>query len=158
MKEVDPNGKSPNTAGAKLDAGKVRPALVLSGFARAILEVSKVGTFGANKYTDNGWVTVPDGIRRYDEAKLRHWLAACVGEDYDKDSGLLHAAHEAWNALAKLDLMLREREKPVDLGSVTAPSEVYIAMIPGEVYIATGDKDEGMYHFGPTGRLTKCTK
>jgi hypothetical protein len=110
MIELDPNGKSPNEAGSKLDAGKVRPALVLGGFARALLAVSAVGTFGANKYTDNGWITVPNGEERYDDALLRHWLYDKTGEKEDKDSLLLHKAHAAWNALAELDLLLRRVE------------------------------------------------
>lgn len=145
--EKDPNGKPANTAGAKLDAGKVRPSLVLRGFASALIEVSKVGTFGAGKYTDNGWVEVPDGVKRYDEAKLRHYLAEAAGEMVDEQTGLLHAAHEAWNALARLDLMLREQEKAVDLGEVS-----------DSVYLATGCESEGLYHLGATGKLTKCTK
>jgi hypothetical protein len=106
--ERDPSGISLNTPGAKADAGKVRPALVLGGFARALLEVSKVGTYGAVKYTDNGWQAVPDGERRYDDANLRHWLNEKAGQTKDTDTALLHAAHAAWNALARLDLMLRE--------------------------------------------------
>lgn len=110
-KEFDPNGKNPHESGAKLDAGKIRPGLVLGGFARALKEVVKVGTYGANKYTDNGWMEVPNGIQRYEEAKMRHWLAQQTGEEVDPDTGLYHAAHEAWNALAKLDLMIRELER-----------------------------------------------
>ena len=60
--EADPNGKRPNEAGAKLDAGKNRLGLVLCGFARALQEVGKVGTYGATKYTDNGWVGAAEGI------------------------------------------------------------------------------------------------
>lgn len=110
-KEADPTGRDQHTSGAKLDAGKVRPALVLGGFARALLEVSKVGTFGATKYTDNGWMEVPNGESRYDDAKLRHWLSEKAGKPLDPDTHLIHAAHEAWNALARLDLILREQEK-----------------------------------------------
>ena len=109
--ETDPNGLHLNTPGAKADAGKNRPALVLGGFARALWEVSKVGTGGAIKYTDNGWMEVPNGISRYDDADMRHWLKEKMGEKYDSDTELLHAAHKAWNALARLDLLLREREK-----------------------------------------------
>lgn len=109
--ETDPNGKALNEKGAKGDAGKVRPSLVLGGFARALLEVSKIGTYGAVKYTDNGWMEVPNGEARYDDAGLRHWLYEKAGQKLDADTQLLHAAHEAWNKLARLDLMLREREK-----------------------------------------------
>lgn len=106
--ESDPHGKSPHEAGAKLDAGKNRPGLVLFSFARALDAVTAVGTYGANKYSDNGWITVPDGERRYTDAMMRHLLKEAGGETHDKDTELLHAAHAAWNALARLDLMLRK--------------------------------------------------
>ena len=109
--ETDPNGKDQHKPGAKLDTGKVRPALVLGGFARALLEVSKVGSYGAVKYTENGWMEVPNGLARYDDAKLRHWLTEKAGIECDPDTHLLHAAHEAWNALARLDLMIRQIEQ-----------------------------------------------
>lgn len=111
MKEKDPSGKDPHEAGAKLDAGKRRDGLVLLGFSRALAAVSAVGTYGANKYTDNGWMSVPNGVNRYTDAMLRHILSEASGELTDKDTGLLHAAHAAWNALARLDLMIRESEK-----------------------------------------------
>lgn len=110
MTERDPNGKPANEAGAKLDAGKNRMGLVLFGFARALQAVSEVGTYGANKYTDNGWMAVPDGVRRYSDAMLRHLMWEAQGEQRDPDTNLLHAAHAAWNALARLDLALREAE------------------------------------------------
>lgn len=105
--ELDPNGRSPNTPGAKLDANKVRFSLTIGGFARALEQVARVSTFGAQKYTDNGWVAVPNGIERYTDAMYRHLMAEHRLEATDPDSGLLHAAHTAWNALARLDLMLR---------------------------------------------------
>lgn len=104
--ELDPTGRSAHEPGAKLDAGKNRPALVLGGFANALSAVTAVGTYGAKKYTDNGWRTVPDGIERYSEAMLRHWLQESKGELHDSETELLHAAHLAWNALARLELML----------------------------------------------------
>ena len=106
-RESDPNGTDPHTAGAKLDAGKHRPNLVLGGFARALTAVSRVGTYGAEKYTNYGWKSVPDGINRYSDAMQRHWLAEAGGELRDPDTTFLHAAHTAWNALARLDLMLK---------------------------------------------------
>jgi hypothetical protein len=108
--EVDPHGKDPHDPGAKLDAGKIRPGLVLGGFARALKEVARVGTYGAQKYTENGWVLVPNGVDRYDDAMLRHWLDEHCGVELDKDTELRHAAHAAWNALARLDLLVRQAE------------------------------------------------
>lgn len=106
--EADPHGKDAHQPGAKLDAGKLRAGLVLGGFSRALAAVAAVGTHGAAKYTDNGWVEVPDGVSRYTDAMWRHLLTEAAGEARDRDSGLHHAAHAAWNALARLDLMLRE--------------------------------------------------
>ena len=106
----DPNGLDPHAPGAKLDAGKVRPELIFRGFARALYAVAEVATFGANKYTDDGWEKVPDGEKRYRNAGYRHMLARHAGQLYDDQSGLLHAAHEAWNKLAELELMLRTQE------------------------------------------------
>ena len=108
-KESDPNGIPQHAPGAKLDAGKTRLWLVFSGFARALEEVGKVGTFGAKKHCDDGWRSVPDGTARYSDALLRHLLKEATGEVLDADSELLHAAHAAWNALARLELLLAER-------------------------------------------------
>jgi hypothetical protein len=107
--EVDPHGKDPHDGGAKLDAGKPRMGLVLGGFAKALIEVGKVGTYGAEKYSDNGWLEVPDGIERYTDAGLRHLLYNLSGEANDPDTELSHLAHEAWNALAVLELSLRKK-------------------------------------------------
>lgn len=90
-----------------MDAGKARMGLVFGGFRHALTEVAKVGTFGANKYTDNGWISVPNASARYRDALYRHLLA---DEIDDSESGLPHLAHAAWNALAILELYLTEEE------------------------------------------------
>lgn len=109
--ERDPNGKSQHESGSKLDHGKNRLGLVLLAFSRALKEVGEVGTFGANKYTDNGWLNVPNGIERYTDAMLRHLLQEAMGEKIDPDSQMLHSAQVAWNALARLELQMREYGK-----------------------------------------------
>ena len=107
--ESDPHGKGPHEPGAKLDSGKPRLGLVLGDFARALAEVGKVGTYGAEKYSPRGWLEVPGGEVRYLDALYRHLLADARGEDLDPDSGLLHLAQVAWNCLAVLELRLRVR-------------------------------------------------
>lgn len=109
MTELDPTGRKPSEPGAKLDDGKTMAGL-LPDFSRALLAVAEVGTFGARKYSRGGWVEVPDGVVRYSDALWRHLLAETI-EPSDNQSGMLHAAHAAWNALARLDLMIREAEK-----------------------------------------------
>jgi len=109
--EHDPTGKKPHEAGAKLDAGKPRPSLVLGEFSHALWEVCRIGTYGANKYSDNGWQEVPNGLARYEDAQLRHWMRYHMGEVQDPESELPHLAHEAWNALARLEMVCRELKK-----------------------------------------------
>lgn len=110
--EKDPNGLNAKEPGSKLDAGKVEVLRgAVSYFPRALLAVARVSQFGARKYSWKGWEQVPDGIRRYGDALVRHLVDEAIFGEFDKDSGELHAAHEAWNSLARLELILKEKEK-----------------------------------------------
>lgn len=100
----DPTGVDQHAPGAKLDGGKMRPALVLGGFSSAVEAMVKVGSDGARKYTDNGWKTVPNGKARYEDALLRHLLAHLRGELIDEESGSPHISHCMWNAAAIYEL------------------------------------------------------
>lgn len=114
--EADPNGMAPQTLGAKLDAGK--PAVwrgLLDYFPRACIAVSDVSTRGAAKYAWKGWEQVQDGINRYGDALARHIVKEGIEGLYDIGSGglgpeVLHASQVAWNAMARLELILRENE------------------------------------------------
>lgn len=112
--EKDPNGIDSKTPGAKLDAGK--PSVwrgLLDYFPRACIAVASVSTKGASKYSWKGWESVPEGFERYSDALSRHLLAESIEGPYDSGpKGLgpdvLHAAQVAWNALARLELKLKE--------------------------------------------------
>ena len=96
---------------AKYDGGK--PSVwrgVINYFPRALWAVAEVSTFGSNKYAWNGWEGVEDGFNRYKDAQFRHILLHAIGEEKDDDSRLMHLKHEAWGALATLELYLREQE------------------------------------------------
>lgn len=77
----------------------------------AIEEIVKVYTMGAEKYADDAWKTIPDAHRRYLAALFRHVAAYERGERLDKESGLSHLAHAAWNAIAILWLDLHKDDK-----------------------------------------------
>ena len=112
MKEYTDDPTENVSAGAvKYDGGK-SPIYRggLGYFPRAISAVASVSAFGASKYAWNGWQSVPDGINRYTDAMVRHLGYEAEGEVLDPDSGLHHAKHTAWNALARLELLLREQE------------------------------------------------
>lgn len=108
--EYDPNGRSSKEAGAKLDGGK-SPIFqgLLDYFPRSCEAIAKVSEVGAKKYSWKGWETVPDGIARYSNALARHLIREAI-EEVDKESGRLHAEQVAWNSLARLELILREKE------------------------------------------------
>lgn len=111
--EADPTGRDVHEPGAKLDSGKAPVARgVLQYFPKALREVALLSEFGANKYAWKGWEEVPDGVNRYSDAMARHLLDETEGplDDGPGGSGLLHATAVAWNALARLELMLREEE------------------------------------------------
>jgi hypothetical protein len=111
LQEADPTGRNPHEAGAKLDAGK---APILSGviqyFPRALREVAKVSQYGMTKYTWKGWESVPNGIVRYGDALGRHLVDEIIDGPMDPSTKLRHAAQVAWNALARLELIIQEEE------------------------------------------------
>lgn len=85
--------------GVKHDQGKERVSLIMS---KAILEVAKVGTFGAGKYGDHNY---RKGLKwsRLADAALRHFIKYLAGKRIDEESGLSHLAHVAWNILTMLE-------------------------------------------------------
>lgn len=111
--ETDPTGRDAKQPGSKLDAGK-SPIFqgLLNYFPRACLAVADVSAAGARKYAWKGWETVPDGINRYSDALGRHIVNEQIEGRYDPD-GFLHAAQIAWNALARLELLLRNTKQPL---------------------------------------------
>lgn len=82
--------------GKKHDSEKIRMDLLPF---EALEKVAEVETFGAEIYGDNNWQSVENAGARYRAAMLRHFCADQKGEKYDPESGLLHAAHMATNAL-----------------------------------------------------------
>lgn len=96
------NNKSPIQAGG------------FAYFPRALLEVARVSKYGAEKYSlsyaDLNWQRVDNARERYGDARGRHILGEFIDGPIDPESGELHAAMAAWNALAYLELLLRERD------------------------------------------------
>lgn len=93
------------TEGIKYDSGKLRLAEMMQDFREPLSAVCRVWEFGADKYTKSNWKYVDKAIDRYTNAMLRHLMEeeTCP---FDEESHLLHAAHVAWNALARLQFIL----------------------------------------------------
>ena len=87
--------KFPAPEGIKFDTERIRMELITPEFME---EVGKVLTHGAKKYSPRNW---EKGISysRIIAAMLRHLYAFMRGERIDPESGLLHTAHLACNAL-----------------------------------------------------------
>jgi len=107
--ETDPYSIDTSKPGAKLDAGKVQ-AGTLALFGDALMEVMRLATFGANKYSRGGFLHVPNGHERYSDAMVRHYLKE-ESEGIDPETGIHHDVAVAWNALARLQLKLMEKQK-----------------------------------------------
>ena len=97
-----------HTPGAKDDALKPMPQVVLGGFANALKAVTEIGTHGARKYSRDGWLSVENAEDRYMGALLRHLLEHMSGTTIDEESGFTHLRHLAWNALALVELNERK--------------------------------------------------
>ena len=87
---------------------KLRWDLLPLGLVKKIVEVYH---FGAKKYSENSWQNLDNGYNRYKAALFRHVEAFESGEMTDKESGLNHLAHAAWNCLAMLYFALNESKK-----------------------------------------------
>jgi hypothetical protein len=102
---VSGNSQSDNS-GNKFDSGKPRMDLLPMD---ALLEVAKVLTFGSAKYGDRNWEKGID-VQRLRAAQLRHDASVEMGQLIDEESGLLHTAHKATDALMELSMRLRNEK------------------------------------------------
>lgn len=85
-----------NKPGVKDDKEKLRYDLLPW---KALNGLVKVLTFGAKKYSPEGWRSVPNATNRYEAALLRHLYALKRGERIDPDSGLRHIDHMVANVI-----------------------------------------------------------
>jgi len=98
--------------GKKFDSGKPPVTQFLRQFPKAIAYLSKLSEYGHNKYGEeednekwDNWKKVENGKFRYEQALGRHLLEENGEVD---ESGFLHIAHTAWDAIAALELELNE--------------------------------------------------
>jgi hypothetical protein len=75
----------------------------------AMIELAKVYAHGCKKYAPRNWEKGLSFDNVYGSLQ-RHAVAWYLGEDNDQDSGLMHMAQVAWNALALVAFQLRGRK------------------------------------------------
>ena len=109
--------------GIKYDSAKPRMNLLPP---KAIMEVAKVLTFGAEKYDAENWRKLDDLQNRYTAGALRHIFAHMDGEKDDPESNISHLAHALCCLLFKLEIELEnaqikeEEPREVDTAKHTA--------------------------------------
>ena len=92
--------------GLKYDSAKPKMNLLPP---KALIEVGKVLTFGAEKYGAENWKELEDLQNRYTAGALRHIFAHMDGEKFDPETNLSHLAHAMCCLLFKLEIELEER-------------------------------------------------
>lgn len=98
--------------GVKLNKNKPQLSLLFKQFPKALEAIVKCSEYGHKKYkeTDQDYLNyqrVEGGSQTYADASLRHRLE----KGNDLESGLPHQFHVAWNALAELELWIKENVK-----------------------------------------------
>ena len=76
-----------------------------------IEEIVKVYTAGAKKYAPNNWMHLENGYERYKAALFRHICEFERGNWRDADTGCIHLAQVAWNAIAMLHIEMEKRKE-----------------------------------------------
>ena len=94
--------------GRKFDTEKPRTYLLPP---KALMEVSRVLTIGAEKYDEQNWRKLDNLQNRYTGATLRHLFAHMDGEKLDPETNLSHIAHAVCCLLFKLEIELEKTEK-----------------------------------------------
>ena len=94
--------------GMKFDSIKPRAYLLPP---KALLEVSKVLTIGAEKYNEENWRKLDNLQNRYTGAALRHLFAHMDGEELDPETNLSHLAHALCCLLFKLEIEIETNQE-----------------------------------------------
>lgn len=94
--------------GQKFDNDKLEMGEFFSQFPKALEGLCTVAQYGKIKYSEgNGNVNfkaVPNAIKRYKDATVRHLMAYLKGEWLDSESLCPHLYHLLWNISALIEL------------------------------------------------------
>ena len=123
--------------GKKFDTKKPKAYLLPP---KALMEVSRVLTIGAEKYDEENWRKLDNLQKRYTGATLRHLFAHMDGERLDPETNLSHLAHALCCLLFKLEIELEEAEKK---GLRGFDGCEYITSNKRDAYAGLTDYEEG---------------
>jgi hypothetical protein len=91
--------------GRKFDSEKPKMYLLPP---KSMVEISKVLTFGAQKYDEDNWRKLDNLQNRYSGGALRHIFAHLDGELKDEETNYSHLAHAICCLLFKLEIELEK--------------------------------------------------
>ena len=89
----------------KADAGKISTLIFDQDFVEAQEVIAQVFEYGFQKYSRRSFYKVAHDD--WEKAEIRHKKARYKGELRDPESGLLHLAHQAANAIVMLQLHIK---------------------------------------------------
>lgn len=94
----------------------------IARFPRAMLEIARVSVFGTTKHdvplNDMSYMDLPNAGTVYNDAEARHLVGLAIDGNVNADpadGGMLHLAQKAWDALAALEIFLRDQERQAAL-------------------------------------------
>lgn len=101
----------PKEEGVKTNKNKPQLSILFTQFPKALEAIARCSEYGHLKYRDTdfdylNYQRVEGGSKTYADAGLRHRLHK--KSTADTESQLPHAYHVAWNALAELELLIKE--------------------------------------------------
>lgn len=97
--------------GVKHDNGKPQFHLLKN---EALLEVVKVLTYGAKKYSPDNWKLLENSQTRYFDAANRHMWQWHSGEKRDPESGYHHLAHAISSLMFIMQMDIEQRQQILD--------------------------------------------
>ena len=127
--------------GKKFDSEKPMMQLLPS---KALVEVSKVLSFGANKYGKENWRELDDLQDRYTGGTLRHIFAHMDDEFKDPETNYSHLAHAVCGLLFKLEIELEKDKEERLRESISAEHRESDSTAKPEFFGKTYHKETGV--------------
>ena len=129
------------SVGKKFDSDKPMMQLLPS---KALVEVSKVLSFGANKYGKENWRELDDLQDRYTGGTLRHIFAHMDDEFKDPETNYSHLAHAVCGLLFKLEIELEKDKEERLRESISAEHRESDSTAKPEFFGKTYHKETGV--------------
>jgi|TARA_R110002073_G_scaffold6577_10_gene38750 hypothetical protein len=135
------NAERMKKEGKKFDSEKPMMQLLPS---KALVEVSKVLSFGANKYGKENWRELDDLQDRYTGGTLRHIFAHMDDEFKDPETNYSHLAHAVCGLLFKLEIELEKDKEERLRESISAEHRESDSTAKPEFFGKTYNKETGV--------------